>query len=1386
LSNELSYTIKVDTKTGELSIKNLDEKLVSLTDRFGAARKAVGNMSQGLGGLYATITASAAVWSSWQVGKGFLETAASFEQMEVQLRTITGSSENARQALDWIATFARTTPYEINEVTEAFTRLSAYGINARKWMQPLGDTASAMGKTMMDAVEMMSDAMSNEFERLKEFGIRSSQQGDQVLFRWNQNGREMVISAQKTSAGISSALATIFKRFKGGMDAQSQTFNGMMSNIKDTWTLFMRDVMQSGPFQIIREEISLVLDQMSRMREEGTLDAWVRSTASGILDVFSAVSYGLEGAINGIRAFKLGWHSLKYVVTSALGMIAEGFGYLLEGMNDLRSFFGMDLVDYSGIHAFRNQMQMAALDASIAAGDISESMSETMTTFDNFRSKITKVQDKLNALPTNSNKAKEAITHDFFEIAQAAETSGNQITESALQTTKTVVSLYAELFEKTGLDDYASKAIAANEKILDSEEQKWAQIMGSDVDAHQLRLIRENDYVDSLYNLYNEVVDLEADAANERLDITEDLVNQKLGLEKAAAQQQSHWSQRLSNPSLSSMDYPIPPGTQMWERNGNIYFNFADLQRDIAAEKAYNEQLKAASNTLADINHTELQRGESAESLARAYADAAERVQNQFQSAYDNFSSYLISRQRQDWDMADWQSEMDTLSDSFKNLDQTTSSYWDDAIGHMNDMVDALKNIDRLEQEGQRDQAAIASSLQGFFGSIDQAIMQLTVGSLAPNQTVGNMRAYYDRLFGDVTDLVGVEGREEDLSKAIQALTAYIPEYQKFMSAYTGDSTSVADSLVSDLKDIAGMSIWNQFFNGIGLDVDLTDMQFKWSDIIDIAPEKLNYKWFDALLMDTSEANRLSYKFGDAIRMFGKTVYAWWDVFEISEKEADKIKEIWPNIASVSGRLDDKALKDIFSITGHVSHDIKTFLTLTGKVTQDWEQVVEMKEQIEKDWEHIVKIEETIARNWDQIIEMNEEGDYKLKQDWVNILEVTGDLGERDIQTLLTISGKYSKNAESLIGIDGKLNRTWSQALLMGAKITSNWDRIVDISDSDEDKIFKYWKEILSFSEPYSVSGSMAFRLKEKYGLDMDNVLNIEGKFEATWPMVLDIQEKIDAGDIDGAMASMNELVAVVNTDLMQSTDGATNNTNALSAVLQNTETPFSNVTDALQSFGTHAFQAANSVNEYFQELARRISQTYNTGNVGKVIDNFTKTEYVEVPQQTATVYWEVVQPARDYYKNGSLYHEETIWGIFNPFENVYDRYIHTDRDMSQTPVTILRGAAKGGYFTSEGVLNFAEAGPEFAVPAAGNPNNETFLRSVGVNPQQIANEISKRLNLSFDIEKLGKHITRAIQQRTAPIHLIVEIDGRKIASVLADQYSKNNTRLKAATRRAL
>jgi len=184
-------------------------------------------------GLIKRIGALAAAYLTLEgVGK-IIDVTAEFQKLEASLVTVTGSTEAAAEAFDQIKLFASETPFALTEVTDAFIKMQALGLKpSEEALRSYGDTASSMGKSLNQMVEAVADAATGEFERLKEFGIRASQQGDQVALTFggvtttiNKNANEI----QKYLIELGEA------NFAGGMTRQMETVGGQLSNLSDQW-----------------------------------------------------------------------------------------------------------------------------------------------------------------------------------------------------------------------------------------------------------------------------------------------------------------------------------------------------------------------------------------------------------------------------------------------------------------------------------------------------------------------------------------------------------------------------------------------------------------------------------------------------------------------------------------------------------------------------------------------------------------------------------------------------------------------------------------------------------------------------------------------------------------------------------------------------------------------------------------------------------------------------------------------------------------------------------------------------------------------------------------------------------------------------------------------
>lgn len=203
---------------------------------------AFGGVAGVIGGLFAT---AAAGFSIAGMGQVISETA----RLRAQLVTVTGDVGAAANEFKMLEAFAAQTPFSIEEVTQAFVKLSAYGLSpSQEALRSYGNTAAAMGKSLDQFVEAVADAATGEFERLKEFGIRASAEGNKVRMTFHgvttEIGRDAG-SITKYLEGIGNS------KFASAMERQAATIVGASSNMKDAVSSMVRAIGDSGLEQML-------------------------------------------------------------------------------------------------------------------------------------------------------------------------------------------------------------------------------------------------------------------------------------------------------------------------------------------------------------------------------------------------------------------------------------------------------------------------------------------------------------------------------------------------------------------------------------------------------------------------------------------------------------------------------------------------------------------------------------------------------------------------------------------------------------------------------------------------------------------------------------------------------------------------------------------------------------------------------------------------------------------------------------------------------------------------------------------------------------------------------------------------------------------------------
>lgn len=244
MSDIASLIIRVST-TG---VDRVTSQLNGLTKAAGAAAAAVVSLE-----------------TAKQVFSALVASQRNFDKLNSGLITMTGSAENAAKAFSVLQQFAKETPYGLNQAVEGFTKLVALGLNpSKEALISYGNTAAAMGKDLNQMIEAVADASTFEFERLKEFGIKSSQQADTVSFTF----RGVTTTVKKNSEEIQKYLLNIGNTdFAGAMETRSKTLDGQLSSLADSFDGLVLAVAQSGFGDAVGEQAAAAEDAITALTD---------------------------------------------------------------------------------------------------------------------------------------------------------------------------------------------------------------------------------------------------------------------------------------------------------------------------------------------------------------------------------------------------------------------------------------------------------------------------------------------------------------------------------------------------------------------------------------------------------------------------------------------------------------------------------------------------------------------------------------------------------------------------------------------------------------------------------------------------------------------------------------------------------------------------------------------------------------------------------------------------------------------------------------------------------------------------------------------------------------------------------------------------------------
>lgn len=333
-----------------------DERILEIVlrarDEASAVLKKAGQGVDGLTNLIkdnykeAGLAATGLIASLGALTKSAVENAASYEQNRIAFESMLGSADKARTLLKQVSDFASKTPFELPQVVEGSKRLLAYNISAEKIIptfKMLGDIAAGVGTdklpqliTAFGQVQAKGKLMGQELLQFTEAGVGLGQ-ALQKQFGVSRGVLEDMISTGKVGfADVEKALTSMTSKgglFFEGMERQSHSFNGIVSNIRDNFGKFIRDVVGISETGDIRKGSLFEALKNGAERFLVTLDR-VRPQITAMANAFSqnqTAIMAVVGAIGGLLVLAIGAAVVAFAPAIAVMLAFAAAGATIVG-----------------------------------------------------------------------------------------------------------------------------------------------------------------------------------------------------------------------------------------------------------------------------------------------------------------------------------------------------------------------------------------------------------------------------------------------------------------------------------------------------------------------------------------------------------------------------------------------------------------------------------------------------------------------------------------------------------------------------------------------------------------------------------------------------------------------------------------------------------------------------------------------------------------------------------------------------------------------------------------------------------------------------------------------------------------------------------------------
>ena len=270
----------------------------------------------------------------------------------------------------------------------SFIKLKNLGLTpSEEAMISYGNTALPMGKSLNQMIEAVADATTGEFERLKEFGIKTKSEGDKVSFTF----QGITTTVGKNSKEIENYLRGIGDvQFASGIADQADSLKIINSNMMDSFSRLFDAIGDAG--------------LTSALKAMGSAITWVTDKLIFLVKIMG------KGIDTGKAFYKSIWEGMKLITFNS------GWDEFKQNMSEIKD----DVFDLSAFESPKGSLAEFGNDFKSTASQVSENAVQVKKSVDGIGDSIR--SSFVDALFESGNQAQswgDSLKSIFMDVGKS-------------------------------------------------------------------------------------------------------------------------------------------------------------------------------------------------------------------------------------------------------------------------------------------------------------------------------------------------------------------------------------------------------------------------------------------------------------------------------------------------------------------------------------------------------------------------------------------------------------------------------------------------------------------------------------------------------------------------------------------------------------------------------------------------------------------------------------------------------------------------------------------------------------------------------------------------------------------------------------------------------